>query len=336
MNKKLFYKSITIIFWVIVVYLIYINNQNKPRIGYTVKEELEKREIIPVHTVNIEKIINERWPQFNNEKDCQKWSEWWYDNRVCYNINPEYWVWFYMWDSEPRPVFKTYEECEDWAISMMPYSFVKNAKWGVHAWDWDTRCSQWCHYSYKYFNSRVWTFSCDKTIHSVIWRADKFEKIMDKLDKWRNYDRFIDAFWNDTIGCDIKIKNNDDIIYSYFIWIWHKIGISRYDVVSHSNDKIMTRQKNKKDWEIFYIQQMDWLLYVRWDIIDKWIWKIYKIKNWDDNVVFENMKQLFENKKIEISCHRGPDYAGFYTLPQDVKWIDAWTVDNIYYRLDEN
>ena len=345
MNKRLLYLIlICIILWWVIFLWKFTNNTHESRFGYTVNLEYEIIDITPVHTWYNIKVENQKWPQFNNEEDCKARAGEPTKNedkikRVCYNIDPEDWVWFYMWDSEPRPVFKTYEECEDRAISMMPYSLVENAEWWVHAWDWDTRCSQWCHYGYVYMNRMTWVNLCNKTIHSVIWWADKFEKIMDKLDEWWNYDRFKDAFWNDVIECDIKIKNNNETIYSYFVWLWHEINSSRHDVVAHLKDKIITRQKNQKDWKIFYVQQMEWLVYVRWDIYDKSIWKIYKIEGWNDNIIFSNIKQLFENENSEISCNNdfgwysSNDQREFYTLPQNIEWIDAWNIDNIYYRL---
>lgn len=355
MKKKLLYImfSIIILWWIICLWVFIYNNKiwwlreiwssSKSRVGYTVTEEYEVIDITPVHTWYNVKITNEKWPEFYNERDCKKRVDK-EAGRVCYNnINPEDWVWFYMWDTEPRPVFKTYEECEDWAISMMPYSLVEKAQGGVHAWDWDTRCSQWCHYTYKFLDRRTWIGVCDKTVHSMIWLADKFEKIMDKLDEWWDYDRFRNAFWNDSIECDIKIKNNDEVVYSYFVWIWHEINASRHDVRAHSKDKIMTRQKNQKDWKIFYVQQMDWVLYVRWDIYNKSIWKIYEIEDWNDDIIFSNIKQLFENEDIEISCNNdfgryysSSEQGDFYSLPQDIEWIEAWNIDNIYYRLYED
>lgn len=309
---------------------------------YFENHENEIISITPVHTWINNKIILEKWPQFNSEDDCQeranepiKYKE----NRTCYNVDPNDWMWFYMWDSEPRPIFKTYEECEDWAISMMPYSLIKNAKWWIHAWDWDTRCSQWCHYSYKVLNYYTRVFSCNKTIHSVRWRSDKFEKIMDKLDEWWDYYRFVDAFWNDKIWCDIIINDNGTTNYSYLNWIWHEIGISRADVVTHKNDKIITKQKNVKNWKVFYVQQMSWLLYVRWDTDkEKWIWKIYKIKNSDDNIVFQSIKELFDNDNIEITCHNDfgwstNDLKKMYTLPENIERTNEWVIDNIFYRI---
>ena len=248
-----------------------------------------------------------------------------------------------MWDSESRPVFKTYEECEDWAISMRPKSFQKNAKWGVHvSEDWVTRCSQWCHYKYWLYGWRNWVFICNKTIYSTRDHFNYFEKIFDKLDEWRSYERFEKAFWSKmkTIWCDIIINNNiDERIYSYFVWIWHKIGIAPAAIDVKANDKITTKQTNQINWKTFYVQQVDGLIYVRWDIFERWIWKIYEIKGLDDSIVFPNVNKLFLNENIEISCHNDFDTRSdntrkkFYTLPENIERLEAWEIDDIFYRL---
>lgn len=339
MQKKLLYIMfpIVILWWIIYLWLSVYNN-HKSRVGYTViGEEYEIIDITPVHTWYNIKIINEKWSEFDNEEDCKKRAgkE---DNRVCYNnVTPEDWVWFYMWDTEPRPVFKTYEECEDWAISMRPYSFLENAKWWVHVVeDWVTWCSQWCHYGYALPNE-AWHYFCNKTIYSTRAHYDYFEKVFNKLEEWWNYERFENAF-KSRAWCDIKLNTDGEPVYSYLVWIRFS-----YDLDERRAwvEKMTIKQKIKKDWKIFYVEQLEWLIYVRWEIFDNWVWKIYKIKDWDKKIIFPNTKQLLEDEKIEMDCHWSfnispSGWKEVYSLPKDITWIDGWTIDNIYYRLYED
>ena len=306
-----------------------------PWIWYTVNGSYESYDISPVHSwmrLNIDRV---KWPSFDNEEDCLRWAYDDMDYRQCYVNDPDDWMWFYMWDTEPRPVFKTYEECEDWAISMRPYSLLENARWGVHVVeDWVTRCSQWCHYGYRFMNRMVWTFECDKTIYSTRDHFDYFEKVFDKLEEWWSYERFENAF-KSRVWCDIKLNNPKNPVYSYLVWIRFSYDLDEY---RERVPKMNLKQKILKDWKIFYVEQLDWKIYVWWEIFDEGLWKVYSIKNGDENIIFDNTNWLFDDENLEIDCHWDfnnslSDWEELYTLPNNIKWIKWWEIDDIYHWL---
>ena len=365
MQKKLLYMmfSIVILWWIIYLWdfvhkkaFVHNNHNNETIISFQdlsstnyhpegpwnwyILEvwDYEEYDITPLRTWSRLNVERKKVKTFDNEEDCIKWASKDMDNRQCFVNDPEDWMWFYMWDSEPRPVFKTYEECEDWAISMRPYSFLKNAKWGVHVVeDWVTRCSKWCHYQYVFMNRMTWAFTCGKTIYSARDHFDYFEKIFDKLEEWRNYERFENAF-RSRVWCDIKLNYPNNPVYSYLVWIRFSYDLDEWRA---NVPKMHLKQKILKDWKTFYVQQYEWKIYVWWEIFDEGYWKVYSIKGDPMNLIFENTKSLFEDENLEIDCHwdfnKSPnDWKELYSLPKDITWIDGWTTDNIYQRLYEN